>query len=130
MRGTIIAAALLAGAPLAAQDIAIGSTVYRETAGRDGQRQVAPAVRLARGDRVITVLRWNAPHAARYTAVTSVPASLVIESASRPGLEISTNGGRTWRRLDDPDAVPSATTHLRWRIDGGEGRLTYRALVR
>ena len=32
--------------------------------------------------------------------------------------------------VDDPGAVPSETTHLRWRIDGGEGRLTYRALVR
>jgi len=83
-----------------------------------------------RGDRVVTILRWNAPLGGRYTAVSQVPAGLAIESASRSGVEVSTDGGRSWRRLDDPDAVPRDTTHLRWRIGGGEGRLSYRAVVR
>jgi hypothetical protein len=126
----IAATALLGSMPLAAEDVAVMSSVYRETAGRDGERQVEPAERLARGDRVVTVLRWTAPRMGSYTAVTSVPAGLGVESASRPGVEVSTNGGRSWRRLDDPDAVPSGTTHLRWRIEGGEGRFSYRAVVR
>ena len=130
MRWTIAAAALLATAPLAAQDVAIDSAVYRETAGADGARQVAPAGRLLRGDRVVTVLNWEAPRGASYTAVSPVPAGLAIESASRSGIEVSTDGGRSWRRLDDSDEVPQGTTHLRWQIGGGEGRLSYRAVVR
>lgn len=130
MRWTIAAAALLAAAPLAAEGVAIDSSVYRETAGAGGAWRVAPADRLSRGDHVVTVLRWHAPRGASYTAVTPVPAGLVIESASRAGVDVSTDGGRSWRRLDDPDRVPSGTTHLRWRIDGGAGRLSYRALVR
>ena len=130
MRWTIAVAALLASSPLAAEGVAIDSAVYRESAGADGARQVAPASRLLRGDRVVTILRWDAPRGARYTAVSPVPAGLTIESASQAGLEISIDGGRSWRPLDDPDAVPPGTTHLRWRIDGGEGRLSYRAVVR
>jgi hypothetical protein len=130
MRWTIAAAALLAAGPLAAEDVAIDSAVYRETAGADGARQVAPVNRLLRGDRVVTILSWEAPRGTSYTAVSPVPAGLAIESASRPGLEISTDGGRSWRRLDDPDTIPPGTTHLRWRIAGGEGQLSYRAVVR
>jgi hypothetical protein len=85
---------------------------------------------LLRGDRVVTVLRWRAPRGGSYTAVSPVPASLSVESASMAGLEISTDGARSWRRLEDPEAVPVGTTHLRWRIAGGEGRLSYRAVVR
>jgi len=130
MRRMIAAAALLAATPLAAEDVAIDSSVYRETAGIGGEQRVAPAGRLLRGDRVVTVLRWDAPRGASYTAVSPVPAGLAIESASRAGVEVSTDGGRSWRRLDDPDTVPQGTTHIRWRIDGGEGRLSYRAVVR
>ena len=129
MRWMIAAPALLAAAPLAAEDVAIDSAVYRETAGTDGAREVSPAGRLLRGDRVVTVLSWEAPRGARYTAVSPVPAGLAIESASRSGLEVSTDGGRTWRRLARPDSVPRNTTHLRWQV-GGEGRLSYRAVVR
>ena len=43
MRWTIAAAALLAATPLAAEDVAIDSAVYRETAGADGAREVSPA---------------------------------------------------------------------------------------
>ena len=130
MRCTIAVAALLAAAPLAAEDVAIDSAVYRETAGADGARRVVPAGQLLRGDRVVTILSWDAPHGGSFTAVSPVPAGLAIESASRPGLEVSTDGGRSWRRLDDPDQVPQGTTHLRWQIGGGEGRLSYRAVVR
>ena len=130
MRWTIAAAALLATTPLAAEDVAIASAVYRETAGVDGTRRVVSADRLLRGDRVVTILSWNAPRGASYTAVSPVPASLAIESASRAGVEVSTDGGRSWLRLADPDAVPQGITHIRWQIGGGEGRLSYRAVVR
>jgi hypothetical protein len=130
MRWMLAAATLVAGSPVAAEDVEIGSSVYRETSSVAGDRRVVRAERLSRGDRVITVLRWSAPRAGSYTAVASVPAGLAIESASSLAIEVSTDGGRSWRRLADPDAVPRGTTHLRWRIDGGEGRLSYRAVVR
>jgi len=111
------------GRQFGSQDVAIDSSVYHETAGRDGGRHVAPAGRLLRGDRVVTVLRWDAPRAGSYTAVTPVPAGLAIESASSPDVEVSTDGGHSWRRLDNPDTMPRGTTHLRWRIGAGEGRV-------
>ena len=128
MRWTIGLAALVAASPLAAQGVAVDSAVYRETSG-DGVMQVESVDRLARGDRVVAVLRWNAPTFGTYTVVSAVPAHLALESISYPGLEVSTDGGRNWRRLADPDVIPAGTTHLRWQV-GREGRLSYRAIVR
>lgn len=130
MRWILASAALLAASPAAAQGVAVDSAVYLETASADGGLQVVPADRLVRGDRVVTILRWDAPRGASYTAVSRVPAGLAIESTSRTGLEASSDGGRSWHRIDHADRVPEGTTHLRWRIAGGEGRLSYRAVVR
>jgi hypothetical protein len=128
MRWTIALAAFLAAIPAHAQGVAIDSAVYRETAD-EGVMQVEPATRLTRGDRVVTVLRWEAPREGTYTVVSAVPAHLKLQSTSYPGLEVSTDGGRSWRQLPDPDVIPAGTTHLRWQV-GGEGRLSYRAVVR
>ena len=128
MRWIVGLAALAAASPLAAQGVAIDSEVYRETRG-EGAMQVESVDRLTRGDRVVAVLRWDAPVVGNYTVISAVPARLALQSTSYPGLEVSTDGGRSWRRLANPDAVPSGTTHLRWQV-GGEGRLSYRAVVR
>jgi hypothetical protein len=128
MRWTVAVAALLVAIPASAQDVAIDRAVYRESSD-DGVMRVEPASRLVRGDRVVAVLRWDAPAAGTYTVVSPVPAHLALQSTSYPGLEVSTDGGRSWRRLADPDAIPRGTTHLRWQV-GGEGRLSYRAVVR
>jgi hypothetical protein len=127
MRWTVGLAAL-AASPLAAQSVAIDRAVYRETVS-GGAMQVEPATRLARGDHVVTVLRWDAPARGTYTVVSAVPAHLALQSTSYPGLEVSTDGGRSWRRVADPDVIPAGTTHFRWQV-GGEGRLSYRAVVR
>ena len=121
-------AALAAAIPATAQDVAIDSAVYRESVS-GGAARIEPATRLMRGDRVVTILTWDAPRGASYTVVSPVPAGLALQSASQPGIEVSTDGGRSWRRLADPDAVPHGTTHWRWQV-GGEGRLSYRAVVR
>ena len=128
MRWTLALAAILPAIPANAQDVAIDSAVYRERVD-GGRRQIEPATRLTRGDRVVTILSWDAPNGGNYTVTSPVPAGLALQSASHPGLEVSTNGGRTWRRLADSDAAPRGTTHLRWRV-GGDGRLSYRAVVR
>ena len=129
MRWTIALAAWLAAIPATAQDVTIDSAVYRERVD-DGGTRIEPADRLTRGDRVVTILSWDAPsQRGSYTVTSAVPAGLALQSASHPGVEVSTDGGRTWRRLTDPDTAPRDTTHLRWRV-GGEGRLSYRAVVR
>ena len=130
MRWTMAWAAACAAIPLNAQarSVAIDSEVYRERFD-DGAARVERATQLVPGDRVVTILRWNAPRQGRFTVVSPVPAGLVLESASHPALDISTDGGRSWRRLGDPDAIPGETTHLRWSV-GGDGRLSYRAVVR
>ncbi|HYD25570.1 MAG TPA: hypothetical protein VEB68_12320 [Croceibacterium sp.] len=129
MRWTIFMAVSLTAVPAAAQEVAIDSSVYRERADGSGGRQIEPATRLLRGDRVVTIMRWQPPRAGRFTVVSAVPPQLAIESASQAGIEVSTDGGLSWRRLADPDAVPRGTTHLRWQL-GDEGRMSYRAVVR
>ena len=128
MRWTVALAALLAAVPASAQDVAIDSAVYRERVA-DGEARIEPATHLSSGDRVVTILTWDAPGAGNYTVTSPVPAGLALQSASHPGLEVSTDGGRTWQRLADPDRIPRGATHLRWRV-GGDGRLSYRAVVR
>lgn len=127
MRWTIVMAALLTAIPASAQGVAIDSAVYHERED-NGEMRVEPATSLIRGDRVVTILTWVAPRGGSYTVVSPVPAGLTLQSASHSGLEVSTDGGRTWR-LADPDTFPHGTTHLRWRV-GGDGRLSYRAAVR
>ncbi|MEO6388445.1 MAG: hypothetical protein ABIT16_12895 [Croceibacterium sp.] len=129
----LVAAATLAcvfmPAPLAAQAVAVQSGVYQERS-ENGTRTIAPITRLSAGDKVVTILTWHAPRGGSYTVVSAVPRHLAVESTSHDGLEVSTDGGRSWRRLADADAVPPGTTHLRWQMRGGEGRLSYRSIVR
>jgi len=121
-------AALLAAIPANAQDVAVDSAVYVERVNQ-GRTQIEPATRLSSGDRIVTIVRWDAPRSGSYTVTSPVPAGLALLSASQPGLEVSTDGGRSWRRLGDPDRIPRGITHLRWQV-GGDGRLSYRAVVR
>lgn len=122
-----IALALLA-APLQAQSasVAIASAVYVERE-QGPLRTVEPARELRKGERVVTVLRWQAPRGS-YTVTSPVPASLQFERSSAEAIEASTDGGRSWRELGK--VQPEAVTHLRWRVGQGAGRLTYSAIVR
>ncbi|MBT2133581.1 hypothetical protein KK137_04460 [Croceibacterium sp. LX-88] len=129
MRWAIAMAALVAATPASAQRIAIDRSVYLER-WVGGAMQVEPATQLLRGDRVVTILSWDAPEDGSYTVVSPVPAGLAVQSASHANVEISLDGGRSWQRLADPEHIPQATTHLRWRLEGSAGRLSYRAIVR
>jgi hypothetical protein len=129
MRWMIALATFAAAIPANAQNVAIESAIYLERVN-DGETQLALATRLTRGDRVVTILTWDVPpDRGSYTVTSPVPTRLALQSTSRPDVDVSTDGGRTWRRLADPDTVPHDTTHLRWRV-GGDGRLSYRAVVR
>jgi hypothetical protein len=121
-------ALLISAAPLQAQSgpVAIESTIFVERS--DGAaRTVEPARDLRRGERVVTVLRWQAPRGS-YTVTSAVPSPLQYEGSSAERIEVSTDGGRTWRAA--ASTQPEAVTHLRWRVASGTGRLTYSAIVR
>ena len=128
MRKTGPVALLLFAAPLQAQTVpvAVESAVYVERA-EGGSRTVEQAQSFRKGERVVTVLRWHAPRGS-YTVTSAVPAPLQFERASAEAIEVSTDGGRSWRAAGS--SAPEAVTHLRWRVGRGSGRLTYSAIVR
>lgn len=121
-------ALLLIAAPLQAQTgpVAIDSAVFVER-GEGAARTAREAQSFRRGERVVTVLRWQASRGS-YTVTSPVPPQLQFEDASAEDIDVSTDGGRSWRPL--ASARPEAVTHLRWRVVSGTGRLTYSAVVR
>jgi hypothetical protein len=128
MRALGPVALLLIAAPLQAQSgpVDIDSAVFVERS--DGAaRTVEEARSFRKGERVVTVLRWDAPRGS-YTVTSAVPQRLQFEDATADELEVSSDGGRSWR----PAALarPETVTHLRWRVGNGPGRLTYSAIVR
>ena len=121
-----LAIALAYAAPLQAQDRAVESRVYLEQAQGES-RTVSNATTLHKGDRVVTVLDWNARRTGT-TITSAIPAHLSFLDASEDEVEISTDGGHNWRHL--ADANGGQVTHLRWRSTGNRGRLAYSAIVR
>ena len=119
---------LFLAAPLQAQTapIALESAVFVERT-EGAARTIEEAESFRKGERVVTVLRWQAPRGS-YTVTSPVPPPLQFEGASAEDVEVSTDGGRSWRAMTF--ARPETVTHLRWRVGSGAGRLTYRAIVR
>ena len=115
-------------APLHARSpgVAIESAVFIERKGST-DLTIEPAQDFRRGERVVTVMRWDAP-AGNFTITSPGPRALQFERASADGVQVSTDGGRTW--LSVRSAQPEAVTHLRWRVANGPGRLSYSAIVR
>lgn len=109
------------------QDVALESSVYVERHDRQ-IRVVEAAKELRPGDRVVTILRWDAPSNGPLVMTSAVPAALNLEAASSEQIIVSTDGGQTWRRFNG--IRPERVTHLRWRASQGPGRLTYSAIVR
>ena len=128
MRALGPVALLLIAAPLQAQSapVDIDSAVFVERS--DGSaRTVEEARSFRKGERVVTVLRWEAPRGS-YTVTSAVPQRLQFEGASADEVDVSTDGGRSWRTL--AGTRPETVTHLRWRVGNGAGRLAYSAIVR
>jgi hypothetical protein len=128
MRALGPVALLLIAAPLQAQSgpVDIDSAVFVERSD-GGARTVEEARSFRRGERVVTVLRWEAPRGS-YTVTSPVPQRLQFEGASAEDVEVSADGGRNWRAIEA--TRPETVTHLRWRVGNGPGRLTYSAIVR
>ena len=129
LRSIVALLVLAVSMPLRAEAaVQVESAVFVEHSSAQGLL-VESSNRFAVGDRVVTVMSWQAPASGRFTIVTTVPKRLDLQSVSRQGLEYSADGARSWHALGDARELPHGITHLRWRTVG-DGRLTYRAIVR
>ena len=128
MRWALALVGSIAATSATAGNVEVDSAVFVESHSA-GETKLEPATRLSRGDRLVTIVRWNAPRSGSYTLTSEVAPALVLQSASHGEFEVSTDRGRTWRRVPNPESIPPGITHLRWQA-GGSGRLTYRAIVR
>lgn len=129
----LIALALPTTSARAGNSPAVASSLFIERpAGSGGSLldRLAPTARLQRGDRVVTVLRWDRAGRPGLKLTSAVPGGLQVQSASREGLEISSDGGGSWQVLPDGTTIPPGVTHLRWPLGRMPGTLSYRAIVR
>ena len=126
MRGltgiALAAAAGLQGVPAQANEVRLDSTVFRETVSRENGervRRIEQANSFRRGDRVITILYWEASREEPFWVSSAVPPTLILGEAP-DGAQALMQDGRI--------------TQLRWRVDpvraGSRGRFSYAATVR
>ncbi|WP_231568319.1 hypothetical protein [Novosphingobium malaysiense] len=125
----------------AAPVVATDSAVYVERIAPDTSRRLEPAIRLARGDRVVTVVRWYRVGGDGGFVITNpLPASVAYEESAADFQDVSVDGGRTWGHLENlrvgtRNATPEDVTHVRWRIPAssaarGRGEIVYAGTVR
>ena len=129
---------------MAGPAVSIDSAVYVERlqlAGSGQTRSLEPARRLARGDRVVTVVNWyRLAGTGGFTVVNALPARLYYQGSARDNEEVSADGGHSWGhlgslRLAGRLATPEDVTHVRWFIPAdqaqtGAGRIAYSGYVR
>ena len=149
------AGATMARPPLPAA-VVLDSRAYVERVSTDlngrARRILAPADRLAPGDRLVFVVhyrnRGDAPVSGFYVT-NPVPARVQMDAmqlaAAPADMQISVDGGAHWGRLDDftiptplggtRRATSEDITHVRWSVrapvaPGNSGRIAWRGVVR
>ena len=130
-------AGLMTAPALSKSEVTLGSAVFVERT-TESARVLEPALRLSRGDRVVTILSWQrAAPGGQFTLTNPLPRSVYYQGSANDDEEVSVDGGRTWGKLgelkaDGRVATPEDVTHLRWRISspGNAGRIVYSAVVR
>ena len=144
----ICASALLAGGVPAmaapTSPMHLGGDVFVEhlqpgTGGR-GARVLEHADTLHPGDRLVFVVSWSGGDARTLTLTNPVPHSVAwLPATAEDTTEVSVDGGHSWGNLANlmvrdgaawRRALPGDVTHLRWRVPGGTGQITYRGVVR
>jgi len=121
--------------------VSTSSAVYVERGGSGEERRLEPADRLARGDRIVTIVTWRrAQGSGPFTITNPLPSSLSYQKSAGSDEEVSVDGGRSWGRLADlkvgpRQATPEDITHVRWRISeqsarSGSGSIIYSGIVR
>lgn len=143
----VLAAPLALAVPVHAQTpptgpaISTDSAVYVERVSNGNGRRLEPADRLARGDRVVTVVTWYRMGGDGGFVITNpLPQRLAYQRSASDGQEVSVDGGRTWGRLGalrvgNRIASPEDVTHVRWRIPAdsaarGRGQIAFAGIVR
>lgn len=140
MREAVGAAMVLSlpQAAFAAPAVATDSAVFVERLEPGNMRSLAPASRLSRGDRVVTVVTWRRMGGdGGFTITNPMPRAISYQASTRDDEEVSIDGGRTWGRLGELRiggryATPEDVTHIRWRVPAGNarGRIAYSGIVR
>jgi hypothetical protein len=131
----------IAASAQAAARVETDSAVFVEQLKPGNVRQLAPADRLQRGDRVVTVVTWRRNDPGGGFVITNpLPRPIAYQASARDDEEVSVDGGRTWGRLEQLRtmgriATPEDVTHVRWRISAqtaarGRGRIAYSGIVR
>ncbi len=121
--------------------VATDSAVYVERSSSAASRRLEPASRLARGDRVVTIVTWvRAAGTGGFVITNPVPTALAYQQSAEDMQEVSVDGGRSWGRIGalrigNRLATPDDVTHVRWRIPPqsaarGRGQITYSGIVR
>ena len=92
------------------------------------------------GDRLVFVVSWSGGDRQGFTVVNPVPRSVAYQAGlGTPSEDVSVDGGHAWGPLGalmvhDGEgwrhALPGDVTHVRWRVPGGTGQITYRGTVR
>lgn len=126
---------------LAAPRVETDSAVFVEQVRPGGIRQLLPADRLQRGDRVVTVVNWRRSDPGGGFVITNpLPRPIAYQASARDDEQVSVDGGRTWGRLEQLRtmgriATPEDVTHVRWRISAQSaarrrGQIAYSGIVR
>ena len=140
MRLILVFATLLsatASPALAHPAVALDSAVFVERLQPGNIRNLEPASRLSRGDRVVTIVSWRrAGGNGGFTLINPLPRAIAFQASARDDDQVSVDGGRSWGRLGvlrrgERYATPEDVTHLRWRVPAGQaGRIAYSGIVR
>jgi len=103
-------------------------------------RVLERADELHSGDRLVFVVGWSGGDPAGFTVINPVPPSVAFQAGTGyPAEEVSVDGGHSWGSLTAltvhdsggwRNALPGDVTHVRWRVPGGAGQITYRGVVR
>jgi len=147
-----VAAMGVTGAALAANDVALKSSVFVERSVPDANGRQTIVLEepgaIARGDRLVFVLNYRNVGAQTRTAFTitnPLPRPVAFQGTSDSGAIVSVDGGRTWGllaslRVRDTDgslrgARSEDVTHVRWTLRrtipvGQGGRVSFRGIVR
>ncbi|MDG2002988.1 MAG: hypothetical protein P8J20_06605 [Novosphingobium sp.] len=125
----------------ATPNVATDSAVFVERVQSETSRQLEPAERLNRGDRIVTIVTWYR-HGGQgaFTITNPLPGSVSYQKSARGDEQVSVDGGKAWGRLADlkvgsRNATPEDVTHVRWRISAqnaqsGRGHIAYSGIVR